>query len=84
MKPLKSGAPLDAGTQWKLMYATRYLKTSFNGMALTGFMVACSQHEDNGAETWASLKWGETCSKLKSDVGKPKSVNIKKHVAQLE
>mmetsp|Transcript_4879 Transcript_4879/g.8360 ORF Transcript_4879/g.8360 Transcript_4879/m.8360 type:complete len:161 (+) Transcript_4879:166-648(+) len=83
-KPIKAGDALPAGTQWKETAITRIIKSSFNGLALTAFIINVSQIEDNGSETWCAMNFGQRTSKLKTDVSKPPSTTVKKFIKMIK
>ena len=75
-KVYTGGDKLDNGLSWKDHAITRVLKSSFAGTALTAFIIQMSQFENNGAETWFSMEFGDSVKNLKAKVTKTKGKNI--------
>ena len=67
----KKGKKYNAPTQL-CMPAVQFLGTCFDGSSLLGILVCLSQAKHCGWETWFSLQYGETLSKLRCPV-KPRT-----------
>eukprot|EP00546_Thalassionema_frauenfeldii_P004816 CAMPEP_0178924762 /NCGR_PEP_ID=MMETSP0786-20121207/17510_1 /TAXON_ID=186022 /ORGANISM="Thalassionema frauenfeldii, Strain CCMP 1798" /LENGTH=352 /DNA_ID=CAMNT_0020599515 /DNA_START=175 /DNA_END=1233 /DNA_ORIENTATION=+ len=64
--------------------AIQFLSSGFNGTALTAMCLCLSSANVNGWETWFSLQWGESVSKLAIPVRSQKPVNIHKALVLAE
>jgi len=87
-KPLSCGDKIPPSVVWRETGFTRQLKSSFSGDAFTQFLFCISQHPSNGGETFCTLNFGQQCSGLKANVGKPKMLSLaallKQNVTELE
>lgn len=83
-KPLTGGEVIPNSTQWKEVAITRVLRSSFDGSAFTCFIIAVSQAQRNGGESWCSMQFAERCSKLRAYVTKPKPQNIAATIKKYE
>jgi len=62
--------------------ATRFLSSSFNGSALMCLCLCLSPANVNGWETWFSLNWGESVSRLSVDVKRQLPTSISKAISE--
>ena len=76
-KPVTPGEDPPMFTNWKFVGITRILKSSFNGMAFTSFILCFSQTPSNSGETYYTMKFGLDPARLDAIVIKPKARSLK-------
>ena len=81
-KPLTGGETLPNHTRWKETTITKVLRSTFNGGAFTTFVFCLSQAKKNGGEGYATMKLAEMCSKIRTNVTRPKPFKYDKMVQE--
>ena len=76
MKPVTGGDGLHKTIEWKGSTITKMMKSCFDGTAFSSFIICISTAEKNSGESHHAMKFGQAAASLKSNVTRPKPVNI--------
>jgi len=67
---------------WKESTITKMMKSCFDGTAFSSFIICISQSPANSGESHLALKFGESSSKLKTNVTKPTPYKIEAKIKE--